>query len=151
MKRVRGNQRRQLRHGTAAVEFACIAPLFFLMLMGMLELGRAVNVQQMITDASRDGCRLGTYDNITSADIQTLVVSEAQAFGVTLTTSDVTVTPQDPGLQPTNPPTQVTVTVNVPYSSVALGSWSPWFLSGVTLSATTSMQREQTTPQGSGS
>ncbi len=44
------------------MEFAIVAPIFFMMIMGMLELGRAVMVQQVITNASREGARVAVLD-----------------------------------------------------------------------------------------
>ncbi len=46
---------RRNRRGTAAVEFALVAPVFFLLVFGMIEYGRMVMVQQVITNASREG------------------------------------------------------------------------------------------------
>ena len=48
---------RRKRRGAAVVEFAIVAPLFFLLIFGMIEYGRMVMVQQVITNASREGAR----------------------------------------------------------------------------------------------
>ena len=53
------------RKGTAAVEFALVAPLLCVMILGMLEIGRALQVQQALTNAVREGCR-GYCDNTTT-------------------------------------------------------------------------------------
>ena len=45
----------QSRRGVATVEFAIVAPLFFLLVLGCIEFGRALMVQQMLTNASRVG------------------------------------------------------------------------------------------------
>ncbi len=50
------------RKGAAAVEFALVLPLFVLIFLGMLELGRGLHVQQVITQAAREGARLGASD-----------------------------------------------------------------------------------------
>ena len=42
---------RRNRRGTAAVEFALVAPVFFLLVFGMIEYGRMVMVQHVITNA----------------------------------------------------------------------------------------------------
>ena len=47
--------RRQDRVGAAAVEFAIVAPLMFLLTMGMIEVGRMVMVKQLMVNASREG------------------------------------------------------------------------------------------------
>ena len=40
---------RRNRQGAAAVEFAIVAPIFFVMVFGMIELGRAVTVMRRET------------------------------------------------------------------------------------------------------
>ena len=50
------------RRGAVAVEFALILPLFFGLLMGVLELGRALEVSHTLTTAAREGGRLGSMD-----------------------------------------------------------------------------------------
>ena len=46
------------RRGQALVEFALILPILMILLMGIIEFGRAWNVKQVLTDASREGARL---------------------------------------------------------------------------------------------
>lgn len=65
--------RRQYRRGAAAVEFAVVAPVFFLMIFGMIELGRMIMVQQILTNASREGARLAVLDGTASSDVKTAV------------------------------------------------------------------------------
>jgi Flp pilus assembly protein TadG len=49
--------------GAAAVEFALISPLLFLLLFGIIEFGRAWNVRQTLTDAAREGARVAVVNN----------------------------------------------------------------------------------------
>ena len=46
---------RSRRRGAAATEFAIVAPVFFLMVIGFIEFGRALMVQQVLVNASRVG------------------------------------------------------------------------------------------------
>jgi hypothetical protein len=128
---------RRNRRGAAAVEFAVIAPLFFLLVFGMIEYGRMVMVQQVITNASREGARRAVLDGATEAKIKE-VVDEYLASG-SIQGATVAVTPNPP----TNagPGEPVTVTVSVPFNEV---SWlpSPMYLGGKTLNANTVMRRE---------
>jgi Flp pilus assembly protein TadG len=72
---------RRNRRGAAAVEFAVVAPVFFLMIFGMIEFGRMVMVQQILTNASREGARLGVLDNINESDvIQTVIDYTSSSF-----------------------------------------------------------------------
>ena len=128
---------RRNRRGAAAVEFALVAPVFFLLVFGLIEYGRMVMVQQMLTNASREGARHAVLDGATSTEVTTIVNDYLSSGSVTGAT--VTVTP--------NPPTNaefgdpVTVAVSVPFSQV---SWlpSPMYLGGKTLAASTIMRRE---------
>jgi Flp pilus assembly protein TadG len=131
---------RSNRKGVAAVEFAVVAPLFFLLVFGMIEFGRAVMVQQIITNASREGARLAVLDGSTGTEVKTAVVTYMQRAAITITADKVTVTPTEPGTAAYGEP--VTVAVAIPFSQV---SWlpTPWFIgSGTQLSAETVMRRE---------
>ena len=48
----------RIRHGAAAVEFAIVAPVFFLLALGLIEIGRMVMLQHSMTNAAREGCRV---------------------------------------------------------------------------------------------
>jgi hypothetical protein len=128
---------RKKRRGAAAVEFAIVAPLFFLLVFGMVEFGRMVMVQQVITNASREGARIGVLDGTTTAEVQAAVVSYLQNAAVS--GGSVTIVPDPPTSAGYGEP--VTITVSVPFDQV---SWlpSPIFLGGRTMTATTVMRRE---------
>src|SRR5687768_2436293 len=64
---------RRNRRATAAVEFAIVAPVFLLLVFGMIEYGRMVMVQQIITNASREGARTAVLDGATTAGVQSAV------------------------------------------------------------------------------
>lgn len=130
------------RRGSALVEFAMVAPVFFLFAVGAIEFGRAIMVQEVLTDASREGARVGILDGSQTGDVTTAANNYLTAMHVSGAT--VAVSPSNPGTTPSG--TQVTVTVSVPYKSV---SWvpNPWYLSGATLTASTVMQRQSTPSQ----
>jgi hypothetical protein len=48
---------RRRRHGQAMVEFALIAPIFFLILFAIMEAGRFVFYYEMLSNAAREGAR----------------------------------------------------------------------------------------------
>lgn len=50
------------RNGTATVEFALIAPLFMLILLGLVEMSRALDVTQRLSMAVREGGRAAASD-----------------------------------------------------------------------------------------
>jgi Flp pilus assembly protein TadG len=130
---------RRNRRGAAAVEFAVVAPVFFLLIFGMIEYGRMCMVQQVITNASREGARLAVLDGATSAEVDASVDAYMTAASINPASVTVTVAPNPPSDAEFGEP--VAVTVSVPFDQV---SWlpSPMYLGGQTLSATTVMRRE---------
>lgn len=108
-----------------------------LVVFGILEFGRMIMVQQVITNASREGARLACIDGASVSDVQTAVngyLTNASISGVT-----VTVTPNP--LSNAAPGSQVTVTSSVPFTDVSWFS-SGWFATGITLSSNCVMRRE---------
>jgi Flp pilus assembly protein TadG len=130
---------RRNRRGAAVVEFAIVAPVFFVLVFGMVEYGRMVMVQQVITNAAREGARVGVLDGSTYANVQTAVNNYLIAAKISTTATTITVTPNPPSSQTTGSP--VTVIVSIPFKNV---SWlpTPLYLGSTTLSATSVMQRE---------
>jgi Flp pilus assembly protein TadG len=128
---------RRNRRGAAVVEFAVVSPVFFLLVFGMIEYGRMVMVQQLLTNAAREGARVGVLDNSTSSDVTTAVNSYLTAARINNAT--ITCNPTSPSSAGYGQP--VTVTVSVPFSQV---SWlpSPMFLGGTTMTAQSAMRRE---------
>ena len=66
------------KRGSVIVEFALVIPIFMLLLAWILEFGRVLMVQQVITNAAREGARAGSvYLNNTQALSSASVVSGA--------------------------------------------------------------------------
>lgn len=125
------------RRGAAAVEFAIVLPLFILMIVGILEFGRMIMVQNVLTNAAREGARLACIDGSTEATVQAAVTTfliNASVTGVTVTCTPSTLSSVAPG-------SQITVQTSVPFSDVSWVS-SPWLATDVTLSASCMMRRE---------
>jgi len=85
-------QRRRLpvRKGAAMVEMALVLPVFLLLLLGIFEFGRALSISQMVTNASREGCRRAVLDGSTNTEIETYV-EDFLSGSIGINTSDVTV------------------------------------------------------------
>jgi Flp pilus assembly protein TadG len=103
----------------------------------MIEYGRMVMVQQLLTNAAREGARVGVLDNSTASEVTTAVQNYLTAANITSPTN--TCNPSSPSSAGYGQP--VTVTVSIPFSQV---SWlpSPMFLGGTQLSASSAMRRE---------
>lgn len=79
------------RQGAAVIEFAVCAPLLFLLLLGMFEVGRYINVGEMCTNASRYGAREASLSGTTVANVQTRTKQYLQNSGVSSSAATVTV------------------------------------------------------------
>jgi Flp pilus assembly protein TadG len=80
---------RRLERGQSVVELALILPVFLLFVLGVLDLGRAVYTQTVLSNAVREGCRLAVIDTVTT---QTVILKVVQtAVGVALSPANVTV------------------------------------------------------------
>jgi Flp pilus assembly protein TadG len=53
---------RRRRRGQSLVEFALVAPLFFLVLFGIIDIGRYVYVTTAFNQAAREGARFGSVE-----------------------------------------------------------------------------------------
>lgn len=134
---IRNPQRlRERRRGAAVVEFAIVAPLFFLLVLGIIEFGRMVMVQQIITNAAREGARTGIVSGATYSGVTSTVNGYLAATGIS--GASVSVNP-DPGSASYG--SQITVTVTIPFSQV---SWTPtpFFLGSKSLTANCVMRSE---------
>jgi len=129
---------RRRRRGATVVEFAIVAPLLFLFIFAMIEFGRMVMVEQILTNGAREGARRGILEQSTAAEVETLVsdyLTESSISGATVTVS--------PGnFHQVGFGDPVTVSVSVPYSQV---SWlpTPRFLGGTNLTAQSVMRGER--------
>ena len=130
---------RRNRRGAAVVEFAVVAPILFLLVFGMIEYGRLVMVQQVLTNATLEGARHGVLDGSTTTEVQTTVTD--YLTGANIAGATVTVNPNPPDSAGFGDP--VTVSVSIPFNQV---SWlpAPIFLGGVDMTATSVMRRETT-------
>ena len=117
---------RRNRHderGAAAVEFALVAPLLLMMVLGIAEFGRAYHVQTTLSQAAREGVRVMALKNNPAA-----AIAATKAAAPTLTLTNISVAPSSCVASGTTPGATATVTVTYPLAFV-----SKLFGSGVTL------------------
>ena len=134
---------RKNNKGSAAVEFAITLPLLLLILFGIIEFSVAFFDKAVITNASREGARVGILFSPTPAtdnDITNIVNSYISnnlinfKSSVTATTT-VTRTGYNTG-------DTITVTVSYPYNYLVLPGFVSSLTSTVTLTAATVMRME---------
>ena len=133
---------RRIRRAATAVEFAVVAPLFFLIVLGLIEIGRACMVTELLSEAARRGCRAGVIEGTSSTAIQQTTTNYLTSLGIDGESANVFVNDVPAGntnVQAMPAYTQITVVVTVPIANVA---WTPlWFVSG-SLSGQYTMRRE---------
>jgi Flp pilus assembly protein TadG len=143
---------RRERKGAAAVEFAFVLLPVMGIVVGTIESGRLMSVQEMMVNAVREGARLsalggstmGTSTSSGAYEVNNRVREYLNAAGIPTTSATITVTDLDQpaitDLPQASPGDRIQVSVSLPYSSVAWGT--SWFFSNATLSATSVMRKE---------
>jgi Flp pilus assembly protein TadG len=130
------------RRAASTVEFAWVAPVFFLIVLGLIEIGRACMVRELLTEAARRACRQGVIEGTSSSSIQSAAVNYLTSVGINGESANVYVndTPAGSTNVAAMPAyTEITVVVTVPINNVA---WmTPWFVTG-NLSGQYTMRRE---------
>jgi hypothetical protein len=134
-----GRSEHPRRRGASAVEFAIVAPIFFMLIFGMFEFGRMLMVQQLLTNGARSGSRIAVIDGATSEEVISTVQDYLQGGSIDESAVTITVEPSDLAETATGDP--ITVRLSVPFQDV---SWlpSPSFLMDTTLKAHSTMRRE---------
>src|SRR4051812_6554667 len=81
------------RRGAAMVETALVLPIFFMVVLGVIEFGRAMMVAQLLTNGAREGARLAVLPGSTNTSVETAVLDFVQAsVGVPRAKVTVTIT-----------------------------------------------------------
>jgi Flp pilus assembly protein TadG len=76
---------RRSERGQALAEFALVLPLVLLFIAGIVEMGRAWNIKQAVTDAAREGARYSVVDDpdvTTMAQVQAKIEERLALAGV---------------------------------------------------------------------
>lgn len=103
--------RHRTDRGAAAVEFALILPVLFLVIAGIVDLGRAMYTQSIVTNAAREGARAAIASSATAGDVTTRATAAApEVTGLVVVPATCTVPGDD-----------VAVVVQAPFDWVMLG------------------------------
>ena len=118
------------RPGAALVEAALVLPIFFMVVLGIVEFGRAFMFCQLLQNAAREGCRKGVTGSYTRAqviadiktDMQNGGVKDTKVLNISVTVTPDTGNPPVAGNEVANAATRdlVNVVVQVPFSQIAL-------------------------------
>jgi Flp pilus assembly protein TadG len=115
---------RQIRYGTATVEFAVALPVLATLFLGMCEVGRTLNATIIVEDAAAYGGRLASIGQSTNAQVKQAVLSSLAVAG--LRTANAVVTISDltqPGTDVRQASTmdKLEVDVTLPFKDVKWG------------------------------
>ncbi len=94
--------------GTAAIEFGLILPLLLVVLVGILNYGQIHFVRLTMTNAAREGARVGV--TMPDTDAQAAAIAAANAYLTSANVSSAVVTATVPSQA--NPTVTVTVTID---------------------------------------
>ena len=144
------HHRRSSRAGSAMVEMAVCFPVFMLILMGIIEFGRAMSVNQMLNSASRIGCRAAVLDGFSNSSVSSIVKQHVTstigceqsiiAVAITTTSSRTGSTLSDVSLASTGDMIKLDVSVRFADVSWAVKDW----MGGSRICGRCSMQHEET-------
>ncbi|OGT38551.1 MAG: hypothetical protein A3F11_04665 [Gammaproteobacteria bacterium RIFCSPHIGHO2_12_FULL_37_14] len=125
--------------GSAALEFALVIPTFMLLVMGSLEIGWALYIQNALVDASRLGARMAVTQEASSDTIEASVRSYMDNM-VASTDGLVVVTTPEPSTVERGTP--ITVSVTLPYDNRVSIIATPIVFNGLDLEAQATMNKE---------
>jgi Flp pilus assembly protein TadG len=73
----------QRRRGVAIVELALVLPILLVLLLGIWEVGRLVQISQIVNNAAREGARKASTGINTYSDVSTTVTNYLTTAGIT--------------------------------------------------------------------
>ena len=135
--------------GQGLVEFALVIPVFLLLMMGILDFGRAILAYNTLSNAARDGARVAIVDQSVTGSVPAAAQEAAdQATGLGLDPSaDVDVVYTDPvGAACPSHALGCTASVTARYPFVAITPIIGQIVGPIALEATTSLPIEFTKP-----
>src|SRR5947207_14808546 len=78
------------RSGTAAVEFAIVAPLLFLVIvLPIFEFSRAMMISELATNAARYGCRIGVLPGNSNSTVTSAINASLTYQGINGATTSI--------------------------------------------------------------
>ena len=139
-------RRRVSARGQALAEFALVLPIILLFIAGVVEMGRAWNIKQVVTDAAREGARWTVVQDEDLADlaaVQAKIEERLALGGVTGATIEFSSADPacgvvsacyhtDPGFGK-----EMTVSVSAPFQMNLIGVLLKWAGGPTTIEITT--------------
>jgi hypothetical protein len=114
------HSKKNARRGATAVEFAFCAPILLTVVFGVIEFGRAVMIQNALTNAAKEGCRKATLATTRDTNQVTAVVNRQMNIAAPQKQWDVTCNPSN--LTSIASGSEISVDVALNYADI---SWVP--------------------------
>ncbi len=121
---------KRVANGAATVEFAFIAPLFLLILGGIIEFGQAFKMEHLLSNACRRGARTAVFSGSTTSQVQTNVKKQCtDIMGVKScdVAVDILVNGKTSDLSSAVKGDQIDIHVTIPYSKAGVGFFNQIF------------------------
>ena len=139
LKLSRSRKNRKGERGTAIVEAAFILPVLLLLLSGVLEFGQIFMIKQVITNAAREGARLGAI-NLDNTEALSTANTISQDY-LERSGMDMSAVNVDSIFSELSGNRAIQVTINYDYTS-RLAGWGPGISDSISLRSRTVMRRE---------
>jgi Flp pilus assembly protein TadG len=119
----RGIRSTTSRHrGASIVELAFVAPVVFVLVLGIFEVGRGLLVIHLLNNAAQAGCRAGIVEGQSTANIRSVVTRTLTQGGINGEAATVLVNDGSTDAATAQAGDEITVKVRVPISAI---SWVP--------------------------
>lgn len=125
----------QANRGATVVEFAIVAPLFFLLLFAAMEFAIAGTIRSTANNAAYEAARLIVVPGATNQE----GVDEATRIMSIVGVNNLTVNVTPPVIDKDT--SEVTVDIAIPYNQNAY--FMPWFMGNVTIQSTYTLNTER--------
>lgn len=102
--------------GQALLEFALILPILLMLVLGIIEFGRIWNINQMVSDTTREGARRAVLADVTITEASVHDFMMQRLWDAHVDTGVVTITFSQTGANWKVSDLPQTVTVQFPYS-----------------------------------
>jgi Flp pilus assembly protein TadG len=121
----------------AVVEFAALLPVIMILLMGIIEVGRLIEMQQVLSNAVREGARQAATGQLNNTQVQAVVTQYITVAGFSSSGMNVVVTDLTSGtdVSQANYLDRLQVTATYPYQNVAWSTLNYVFPSNFTMTA----------------
>lgn len=119
---VYGSKFRNRRKATATVELAVILPFLLPLLLGVWEVGRLLEAQQILSNAAREGGRHAATGNATATEVRQVVIDYLVNNKIPIANAKVTIENLTSSSRPdpidANQLDQFRITVEIPFNEV---------------------------------